>query len=58
MCIRDRFYLLLVAIIMAASTVAIYFLRRNLQKQGYDLSLIHILQPTTAATRFAAYPLP
>lgn len=34
--INKQFYLLLVAIIMAASTVAIYFLRRNLQKQGYD----------------------
>ena len=34
--INKQFYLLLVAAIMAASTVAIYFLRRNLQKQGYD----------------------
>ena len=34
--INKQFYLLLVAVIMAASTVAIYFLRRNLQKQGYD----------------------
>lgn len=34
--INKPFYLLLVAAIMAASTVAIYFLRRNLQKQGYD----------------------
>ncbi len=34
--INKQFYLLLVAIIMALCTVAIYFLRRNLQKQGYD----------------------
>jgi len=34
--INKQFYLLIVAALMALSTVAIYFLRRNLAKQGYD----------------------
>jgi len=34
--INKQFYLLIVAALMALSTLAIYFLRRNLAKQGYD----------------------
>ncbi len=34
--INKQFYLLLAAAVMGISTVIIYFLRRNLAKQGYD----------------------